>query len=161
MKQKNEEESKNELEGKIKVSEFIETLKLIEALSSPEVVEEKLNKDFMEREGLKKKGKFRKMFVDSYFLPTCYDDAIVGVDFLTGSIIYDYLRLGDLRVKYLSDGESDLNYDDFLYGCRNMKEWIEDLTEEETGGKIRPTLCLYVKDKKYWNDIQSGGFLSF
>jgi hypothetical protein len=114
--------------------------------------EEKLTAELMESEGMKENTKMRGLFQSSYFFPICYDDAIVGVNALTQSIIYDYMRIGYLRILFVEWNFPD--YGDTMYGCGQMAEWVEKLTLEELEGKVPPTLCLNERHKESWGDTQ-------
>jgi len=121
-----------------------------------EDIDEKITADLMESEGIEENTELREMFGNSYFFPKCYDDAIVGVNPVTQSITYDYMILGYYRVLFVEFTYPD--YADRMYGCEKMVEWINHLTEEDTKGKVKPSLCLYEPDKKYWKDIHKGGW---
>ena len=123
---------------------------------SHEECEARITADLMKSEGIEENTELREMFGNSYFFPICYDGAIVGVNPLTQSITYDYMKLGYLRVLFVEYTYPD--YADTMYGCEKMVEWINELTEEELEGKVKPTLCLREFDNEYWNDIQQGGW---
>jgi hypothetical protein len=123
-------------------------------VETDEDVEEKAIAKIMEEEGMKVNNELREMFKDSYFFPYCFDDAIIGVNPLTQSINYSYVRLGWLRILFGEYTRAD--YCDTLYGANKMVQWINALTLEETNGKVKPTLCLLEDETTCWNDIQEG-----
>lgn len=145
----NEENPSEDLEKKLTADQ------IKEVNPSKEVVR-LLTEEYMAREGISENIEMREIFKNSYFFPICYDDAIDGVNPMTQSIIYNYMRLGQLRIIFVEWHSPDLG--DTLYGGESMVRWIENLTDEETEGKVPPSLCLYKSNIEYWADIQEGGW---
>lgn len=114
--------------------------------------EKQLTAVTMAQEGIEEKTKLREMFPNSFFFPICYDNAIIGVNPLTESVIYDYWSLGYYRILFVEWTYPD--YGDTLYGGERMISWIKNLNQEKTEGKVPPTLCLLEMDKEKWKDVR-------
>ena len=119
---------------------------------SYEDLEKEMTAEMMAREGMEENFELREMFKNSYFFPICYDDAIIGVNPMTESVIYDYWSIAFYRLLFVEWIYPD--YADTLYGGERMIRWIENLTVEKTEGKVKPTLCLLEMDKKKWDDVK-------
>lgn len=76
----------------------------------------------------------------SWFYPDGFDEDIIGVDPLTGSIIYNWWSIGFNWIWYVEGSSPD--FGDRMYGCYKMTEWLEFLTPEELQGKVPPTLVI-------------------
>ncbi len=63
--------------------------------------EAKMTADLMQQKGLKENHELREKFPNSQFKHICYDDAIVGVDTVTQSIIYDVMYYGYLAIMFI------------------------------------------------------------
>jgi len=98
------------------------------------------------------KWDLRLKLPNSYFLNFAFDDAIVGVNVHTGSIIYEWMYTGYLRYLRVPDGIfGDLG--DRICGAMEMSRYIEGMTEEKLQGKVRPTILIQDEDYlKYWDD---------
>jgi len=92
----------------------------------------------------------RQKYPNSYFWPKVYDDCIRGVNVLTGSIIYDYMAIGARWIATCEGNAADL--DDVFYGSVEMELWLKNLTPEELGGKVPPTLIFQCLDMDYFDD---------
>lgn len=94
----------------------------------------------------------RKQFPDSYFLPDGYDDAICGINCITGGVIYDWMHLGFMRI--LNSAEPSYgDLGDRIWGAVNMTEHLEKLTDEDLQGKVRPSILISERDYcRYWDD---------
>ena len=119
-------------------------------------IEKIMTDELMDRQGMSVHTEMRENNKNSYFFPICYDDAIIGVNPMTESIIYDYMRIGRLRVMFVEWTYPD--YADTLYGGERMVQWIEELSNEESEGKVPPTLCLKEVHLDYWDDIKNKGW---
>lgn len=113
-----------------------------------------LTEELMEREGMEVNHKLREKFPNSYFYQICYDHAIIGVNPITQSIIYDCMCFGKLRVMFCEWTCPD--YGDTMYGATDIIKWNKELTPEELQGKIAPTLLLWDNEhfNKFWKDLQ-------
>ena len=94
----------------------------------------------------------RGRFPNSYFLHEVFDDAIAAVDVHTGSIIYEWMHLGHLRILNSADPSwGDLG--DRIWGAVDMSKYLEGITDEELQGKVRPSIVITDDDYlKYWDD---------
>jgi hypothetical protein len=114
-----------------------------------------LTEDLMNREGMEVNQNLRDKFPDSYFYQICYDDAIIGVNPITQSVIYDCMRFGQLRVMFCEWIYPD--YGDTMFGVTDIIKWVRDIIPiEKLEGKVPPTLVLLDTENfnKYWEDIQ-------
>lgn len=144
------------MKKKIKTESIEDSKEKLNAKSS-EDLDKKLTAELMEQEGMEENTELREMFKNSYFFPICYDDAIVGVNPMTESIIYDYMRVGQLSIMFSEWSYPD--YGDTLDGCGQMRRWVENLSkgkaEPEAVEKIPPTLFLYKGNIQYWEDLNN------
>ena len=84
-----------------------------------------LTEELMEKEGMEINEKLREKFPNSYFLPGCYDDAIVGINPITEAVIYSSMYLGKLRIMFVE--WTCPSYKDMMYGAQRMMAWIKEL----------------------------------
>jgi hypothetical protein len=98
------------------------------------------------------KTTLRSRFPNSYFLEEVFDDAIVGIDVHTGSIIYEWMYLGHLRILNSADPSwGDLG--DRIWGAVDMSKYLEEKTDNDFQGKIRPSIVITDEDYlSYWDD---------
>jgi hypothetical protein len=120
--------------------------------------ERKLTDELMVREGMEVNYELRAKFPNSYFYQICYDDAIIGVNPITQSITYDWIRFGELRIMFVEWIYP--SYKDVMYGAQSVMSWTEELSPEELNGKVAPSLVLLDNDhlEKYWDDLHSLGW---
>ncbi len=88
--------------------------------------------------------KLRNQFPKSYFLDDVFDEAIVAVDCITESIMYDWKQVGYLCSRSRSS-------DDILFYASHLIHWINELTAEELQGKVRPTIIMLTTQLEYWS----------
>lgn len=94
----------------------------------------------------------REKFPNSYFLSNIYDDAIIGVNLLTESIIYDLDWVGMNHVHHIEGSSSDLG--DRLECGGIVTNWMKNLTHEELEGKVPPTVILPDENLEHWNHVR-------
>lgn len=96
----------------------------------------------------------RRNFPNSYFLDECLDEAICGIDLITGSITYAWEDLGYLYQKFNELSSGDLF--DRMQCSAIVINWTEKLTQEELQGKIKPTFIFptWKMDMKIWEWMQ-------
>ena len=88
--------------------------------------------------------KLRNQFTNSEFLPEFFDEAIIGVDCITESIIYDWKHVG--FIVYRSRCILDI-----IYAGSHFIHSINELKEEELKGKVRPSIIMLTTQLEYWN----------
>jgi len=96
----------------------------------------------------------RNQFPNSYFLHEGYDEAIVAVDCITESIIYDSMHVGVLYIDHEENNHADLG--DMIYGGAKLINWMNALTSEELSGKVKPSLILQNHHMKFWDKRLDG-----
>lgn len=120
--------------------------------------EDEMIAELMELEGLEVNYELREKFPNSHFDPICYDDAILGINPVTGSVIYDIIYHGYLATLFIEWIKP--SYKDTMYRStdtiRYVKDWANDLDTRRFDGKVPPTYILF-RDKhfmKHWDDLQ-------
>lgn len=103
------------------------------------------------------KGELREKFPNSYFYLDFYDESICGVNFLTGSIIYDLKHLGFLHTVHVEGHFGNLK--DRLECGSIVSNRIQHLTPKELEGKVPPIVIFDDKYMDDWNHYQ--GYVGF
>ena len=99
----------------------------------------------------------RREFQNSYFLDEIYDDAIWGVNPVTGSIIYEFELLGFLHAWHVEGTYADLGD---RYECAAITiSWVERLTQEILQGKVMPTFIFPTEKMENWEYLKDRLYL--
>jgi hypothetical protein len=96
------------------------------------------------------KNELRKKFPNSYFYWDEYDDSIVGINLLTGSIIYELQQLGNLYCNHTEDDWGPDLGDRLECGGKESYRMFH-LTPEELKGKVPPTVIFLDVDLEHWD----------
>jgi len=91
----------------------------------------------------------------SYFMPEIFDDAIDGVDPITGCIVYHAILAGYYYAWEYLDVVPNLK--DRIYGAHRFIGWIQKLTPEDLQGKVPPKAVVHKDDFQHWDYILYGG----
>lgn len=117
--------------------------------------ERKMTEDLMNSEGLEVNQNLRDKFPNSHFFPICYDNAIIGINPVTQSVIYDCMEYGYLYIMFCE--WSSPKYKDVMYGSTDVIRWLPNHNFKD---KVPPTLILLDNEQfnKYWEDLQYPGW---
>ena len=98
------------------------------------------------------KWELRQKLPNSYFYYEYYDEAICGVNLITGSIIYNLTSLGSLYTIYVESQYGDLG--DVLECGGIVTNRMVELTSDQLGGKVPPTVILLDDFIKEWDYVR-------
>jgi hypothetical protein len=157
-----------ELNNNLRIYEILEKVRNYHSggYDCPEDVLTDDDKKFLDTEGYGINGyceaykvsiELRKKFPNSYFYADYYDESIVGVDFRTGSIIYELLQLGYLHTVHIEGHSGDLG--DSLECGGIVSNRMFRLTPEDLKGKVPPSVIVTNENIEHWDHIR--GYLFY
>jgi hypothetical protein len=161
--QSNEQEIENEVSKRI--DEILEKVRNYRGGHPTDALTEE-DKNFLNTEGYGIDGyclaykvckELRHRFPNSYFYDDIYDESIVGVDFRTGSIIYEYQQLGYLHTIHIEGHYGGLN--DRIECGGIVSNRMFRLTPDELAGKIPPSVIIQGDILEDWEYLR--GYLFY
>jgi hypothetical protein len=154
-----------ELKNNLRIDEILEKIRN-GGYDYPEDALTDDDKKFLDTEGYGINGycnvykvsiELRKKFPNSYFYSDIYDESIVGVDFRTGSIIYEFQLLGYQHTVHV-EGHSG-GFNDRIECGGIVSNRMFRLTPEELNGKVPPSVIVTNEDIKHWDHVR--GYLFY
>lgn len=161
--QSNERDKENEVSKRI--NEMLEKVRSYRGRPFTDALTEE-DENFLNTEGYGIDGfcqvykvfkELRHRFPNSYFYHDIYDESIVGVDFRTGSIIYELITLGALHTMHVEGIYGDIG--DCLECGGIVSNRMFRLTSDELAGNVPPSVIIREDNIEDWEYLR--GYLFY